>query len=48
MKPCFLPVWMENIDLDRAGVIWGTGIGGFETIEHDLTEAALLDRRTQI
>ena len=31
---------IENIDLDRAGVIWGTGIGGFETIEHDLTEAA--------
>jgi len=29
-----------QIDLDRAGVIWGTGIGGFETIEHDLTEAA--------
>ncbi len=31
----------ENIDLDRAGVIWGSGIGGFETIEHDMTEAAL-------
>ncbi|MBK8054862.1 MAG: beta-ketoacyl-ACP synthase II [Saprospiraceae bacterium] len=31
---------VKNIDLDRAGVIWGTGIGGFETIEHDLTEAA--------
>ena len=31
----------ENIDLDRAGVIWGSGIGGFETIEHDMMEAAL-------
>lgn len=32
---------LTKIDLDRAGVVWGTGIGGFETIEHDLTEAAL-------
>jgi 3-oxoacyl-[acyl-carrier-protein] synthase II len=32
---------LEKIDLDRAGVIWGTGIGGFETIEHDISEAAL-------
>lgn len=31
----------ENIDHDRAGVIWGSGIGGFETIEHDIEEAAL-------
>jgi len=31
---------MEAINLDRAGVIWGTGIGGFETIEADITEAA--------
>jgi 3-oxoacyl-[acyl-carrier-protein] synthase II len=31
---------IEKIDLDRAGVIWGTGIGGFETIESDITEAA--------
>jgi 3-oxoacyl-[acyl-carrier-protein] synthase II len=31
---------LEKIDLDRSGVIWGTGIGGFETIEHDITEAA--------
>lgn len=30
----------ENINLDRAGVIWGSGIGGFYTIEHDITEAA--------
>lgn len=32
---------LEKIDVDRAGVIWGTGIGGFETIETDITEAAL-------
>lgn len=31
---------LEKIDLDRAGVIWGSGIGGFETIEHDIEEAA--------
>ncbi len=31
---------LEKIDLDRAGVIWGTGIGGFETIEQDITAAA--------
>lgn len=30
---------IENIDPDRAGVIWGSGIGGFETIEHDIEEA---------
>jgi 3-oxoacyl-[acyl-carrier-protein] synthase II len=32
---------LNNIDLDRAGVVWGSGIGGFETIEHDISEAAL-------
>jgi len=32
---------LETIDLDRAGVIWGSGIGGFETIEHDIAEATL-------
>lgn len=32
---------IEKIDLDRTGVVWGTGIGGFETIEHDISEAAL-------
>lgn len=32
---------LENIDHDRAGVIWGSGIGGFETIENDIEEAAL-------
>lgn len=32
---------LEKIDLDRAGVIWGSGIGGFETIEKDIEAAAL-------
>lgn len=32
---------LETLDLDRIGVVWGTGIGGFETIEHDISEAAL-------
>lgn len=32
---------VDKIDSDRAGVIWGSGIGGFETIEHDIEEAAL-------
>ena len=31
----------ENITLNRAGVIWGSGIGGFETIENDIEEATL-------
>lgn len=31
----------EEIDLDRAGVIWASGIGGFDTLERDITEAAL-------
>ncbi len=31
---------LENMDHDRAGVIWGSGIGGFETIEKDIEEAA--------
>ncbi|MDX1685889.1 MAG: beta-ketoacyl-ACP synthase II [Saprospiraceae bacterium] len=30
----------SKLDLDRSGVIWGSGIGGFYTIEHDITEAA--------
>ncbi len=37
---------VERIDLDRAGVIWGSGIGGFETIENDITEAALSTSET--
>jgi len=32
---------LESIDLDRAGVIWGSGIGGFKTIEQDIEEATL-------
>jgi 3-oxoacyl-[acyl-carrier-protein] synthase II len=32
---------LEKIDLDRAGVIWGSGIGGFHTIEEDIEAAAL-------
>lgn len=32
---------VNTIDLDRAGVVWGSGIGGFETMEHDISEAAL-------
>src|SRR5690606_35299343 len=32
---------VEKIDLDKAAVVWGSGIGGFETIEHDIEEAAL-------
>jgi 3-oxoacyl-[acyl-carrier-protein] synthase II len=28
-----------EINFDRAGIIWGSGIGGFETIEHDIEEA---------
>lgn len=31
----------EKIDSDRAGVIWGSGIGGFKTIEADIESAAL-------
>jgi len=30
---------INKIDLDRAGVIWGSGIGGFKTIETDVEEA---------
>lgn len=32
---------LEKIDLERAGVVWGSGIGGFETIEKDIEEATL-------
>jgi len=32
---------LEKINLDRAGVVWGSGIGGFETIEKDIEEATL-------
>ncbi len=29
---------LEKIDLSRAGVIWGSGIGGFKTIEEEVTK----------
>ena len=29
---------IEKIDLTRAGVIWGSGIGGFSTIEEEITK----------
>lgn len=32
---------IESMDLDRAGVIWGSGIGGFVTMENDMSEAAI-------
>ncbi len=31
---------LEQIDLDRAGVIWGSGIGGLNTLEENVTEHA--------
>ncbi len=30
----------EQIDPTRAGVIWGSGIGGFETLENEISNAA--------
>lgn len=32
---------IEKIDQDRAGVIWGSGIGGLKTLETEITEFAL-------
>ena len=32
---------VNKIDLDRAGVIWGSGIGGFKTIEDSIEEEVL-------
>ena len=32
---------VEKIDLDRAGVIWGSGIGGLSTLETNVSENAL-------
>lgn len=32
---------VEKIDLRRAGVIWASGIGGFETIEKEVEQATL-------
>jgi 3-oxoacyl-[acyl-carrier-protein] synthase II len=31
---------LEKVDLDRFGVIWGSGIGGFKTIEEDVEQAS--------
>lgn len=31
---------LEALDLDRAGVIWGSGIGGLATLEHEVAEHA--------
>ncbi len=39
MKDCGID--LSQTDLSRFGVIWGSGIGGFNTLEHDLSEAAL-------
>jgi len=30
----------SNIDVTRAGVIWGSGIGGLETLEYEISSAA--------
>jgi 3-oxoacyl-[acyl-carrier-protein] synthase II len=34
---------LEKIDLDRAGCIWGSGIGGFETMEQGIEVAGRAD-----
>ena len=34
-------IQLDQVDLARFGVIWGSGIGGFNTLEHDISEAAL-------
>ncbi|MBK7226740.1 MAG: beta-ketoacyl-ACP synthase II [Saprospiraceae bacterium] len=34
-------LYLEKINKLRSGVIWGSGIGGFHTLETDLSEAAL-------
>lgn len=41
MQDCGLD--LEKIDPDRCGVIWGSGIGGFETIEQEIEGATLRD-----
>lgn len=32
---------LDRVDKSRVGVIWGSGIGGFYTLETDISEAAL-------
>ncbi|MBK9107146.1 MAG: beta-ketoacyl-ACP synthase II [Saprospiraceae bacterium] len=34
-------IQLDQCNLARFGVIWGSGIGGFNTLENDLSEAAL-------
>ncbi len=34
---------LDQVDLDRFGVIWGSGIGGFETIEKDIEDSTTYD-----
>lgn len=34
---------LAQVDLDRFGVIWGSGIGGFETIEKDIEDSTTYD-----
>ena len=31
---------LEKLNLDRVGVIWGSGIGGLTSLEHEVTENA--------
>jgi len=31
---------LEKLDLDRAGVIWGSGIGGLRSLEHEIEQNA--------
>jgi 3-oxoacyl-[acyl-carrier-protein] synthase II len=31
----------EKVNLERSGVIWASGIGGFDTLERDISEAAV-------
>ncbi|MCC6752696.1 MAG: beta-ketoacyl-ACP synthase II [Saprospiraceae bacterium] len=39
MRDCGID--LDKVDLSRFGVIWGSGIGGFNTLETDISEAAL-------
>ena len=34
---------VDDLDLRRAGVIWGSGIGGFETIEKQIEDATVAE-----
>ena len=39
---CQLKIELEKVNRMKFGVIWGSGIGGFYTLETDISEAALL------